>query len=121
MKLYYTKLALLRWLPMRGAPRARHDNMIMRRAGTQARKIELNFSIFFHTMRFLLLLSLVGAYRIETVTTVCFFMNKACFQTHAKEVEVEINKPKPFTKENYITHSTVTSKYSVTSIITYKY
>lgn len=73
-------------------------------------------------MRFLLFLSLVGAYRIETVTTVCFFMNKACFQTHAKELEDEINKLAPtFNKQNYVTHSTVTSKYSVTSIITYKY
>ena len=72
-------------------------------------------------MRFLLLLSLVGAYRIETVTTVCFFMNKACFQTHAKEVETEINKLAPYyNKQNYVTHSTVSSKHSVSSIITYK-
>lgn len=74
-------------------------------------------------MWFLLFLSLVGAYRIETVTTVCFFMNKACFQTHAKELEDNINKlaPAPYNKENYVTHSTVTSKYRVTSFINYKY
>jgi len=72
-------------------------------------------------MWFLLFLSLASAYRIETVSTVCFFMNKECFKYHSKEVEVEINKLAPFyNKENYIAHSTVTSKYCVTSIITYK-
>ena len=72
-------------------------------------------------MRFLLLLTLVSAYRTETVTTVCFWMNKACFEYHAKELDDNINKLAPYyNKQNYITHSTVTSKHRVTSIITYK-
>jgi hypothetical protein len=67
-------------------------------------------------MRFLLFLSLVGAYRIETVTTDCIFVDKNCFNWHAKKVEAAINKPD---KDQYIYHTTSMHKYGAASMITY--
>ena len=69
-------------------------------------------------MWFLLFLSLVGAYRIETVTTDCIFVDKNCFNWHAKKVEAEINKPD--NKDQYIYHTTSMHKYGAASMITYK-
>ena len=84
----------------------------------EADKIESLFCIYFHTMWFLLFLSLASAYRIETVTTDCIFVDKNCFNWHAKKVEAEINKPD--NKDQYIYHTTSMHKYGAASMITYK-
>jgi len=70
-------------------------------------------------MRFLLfLLSLGTAYNIESHNTFCFFVNTECFNSHTKEVEAEINKPK--NKDRYISHTSTMHKYGASSMITYK-
>ena len=68
-------------------------------------------------MKFLLLLSLfslVGAYKAETVTTVCFFVNVACHKEHAADVLTAINK-----RPGYMSHSTTSTKMGMHSIIVY--
>ena len=66
-------------------------------------------------MKFLLFLSLVGAYNVETVTTMCFFVDSNCHKYHAKEVEIAINK-----RPGYISHSTTSTKSGMHSLIVYK-
>ena len=70
-----------------------------------------------YTMRFLVLLSfsLVGAYTVERVNTVCFFVDYRCHDSHTKEIEVAINK-----RSGYISHSTTSTKSGMHSIIVYK-
>ena len=70
-------------------------------------------------MNFLVLtvcLSLVGAYTVETVTTICFFVISGCHQTHTKDVGLAINK-RP---DQYISHSTTSTKSGMHSLIVYK-
>ena len=62
------------------------------------------------------LFSLVAAYNVETVTTMCFFVDRACHISHAKEVEKAINR-RP---TEYISHSTTSTKYGMHSLIVYK-
>lgn len=63
-------------------------------------------------MKFLFFLSVASAYRMETVTTVCFFVNKACHTAHAKDVAKSL-------QPGYISHST-TTKNGMHSIIIYE-
>ena len=67
-------------------------------------------------MKFFILLSLfslVGAYTVETVSTSCFLL---CHEFHAKAVGIAINK-RP---DQYISHSTTSTKYGMHSFIVYK-
>ena len=61
-------------------------------------------------------LSLVGAYTVETVSTICFFVTSGCHQTHTNEVGIAINK-RP---GQYISHSTTSTKSGMHSLIVYK-
>ena len=61
------------------------------------------------------LFSLVGAYTVETVSTVCFFVSSSCAQYHAKDVEKVINK-----RDGYISLSTTSTKSGMHSLIVYK-
>lgn len=61
------------------------------------------------------LFSLVSAYNVETVTTMCFFVTSACHKDHAKEVEKAINR-----RQGYISHSTTSTKSGMHSLIVYK-
>ena len=68
-------------------------------------------------MKFIIFyLSLVGAYTVETVTTICFFVTSGCHQTHSNDIWVVINK-RP---GQYISHSTTSTKSGMHSIIVYK-
>jgi len=70
-------------------------------------------------MKFLIILSLfslVGAYTVETVSTLCFFSTSGCHKSHAEEVKIAINK-RP---GEYISHSTTLSKSFIYSLIVYK-
>jgi len=69
-------------------------------------------------MKFLILslLSLVGAYNVERVNTVCFFVDYRCHTSHTKDVETAINKR----SGEYISHSTTSTKSGMHSIIVYK-
>lgn len=64
-------------------------------------------------MKFLFLLSVATAYRMETVTTVCFFVNKACHTSHAKDVAMCL-------QPGYLSHSTTSTKTGMHSIIIYR-
>ena len=67
-------------------------------------------------MKFLILcLSLVGAYNVERVNTVCFFVDYRCHNSHAKDVEIAINK-----RPGYVSHSTTSTKSGMHSLIVYK-
>jgi hypothetical protein len=59
----------------------------------------------------------VGAlsYHVETVHTICFFMNSQCHQYHAKEVQLALNK-----HPNYLSHSTTSTKTGMHTMIVYK-
>ena len=61
------------------------------------------------------LFSVAVGYKVESVTTLCFFINKACHIAHAKEIEVAINKGPV-----YISHSTTSTKTGIHSIIIYR-
>lgn len=65
-------------------------------------------------MRFLLLLCIVNSYKIEVLSTRCYSVNTLCIRNHVKEVETTINKL------DYLSHTTITTKYGMTSLITYK-
>jgi hypothetical protein len=70
-------------------------------------------------MKFLALLSLfslVDAYIVERVNTVCFFVDYRCHKSHANDVEIAINK-RP---GEYISHSTTSTKSGMHSLIVYK-
>ena len=70
-------------------------------------------------MKFSLLLmslSLAAAYRVESITTLCFFVNGACHRHHANEVELAINK----CPGEYMSHSTTSTKNGMHSLIVYK-
>lgn len=68
-------------------------------------------------MKFLILslFSLVGAYTVERVNTVCFFVDYRCHNSHAKDVEMAINK-----RSGYVSHSTTSTKSGMHSLIVYK-
>jgi hypothetical protein len=55
------------------------------------------------------------AYRVETVSTSCFFVNAECHKYHAKLVEFAINK-----HDDYLSHSTTTTKVGMHTMIVYK-
>jgi len=57
----------------------------------------------------------LAAYSTETVSTVCLF-TIGCHKEHAKDIEKAINK-RP---EEYISHSSTSTKYGVHTIIVYK-
>ena len=64
-------------------------------------------------MKFLFLLfSVAFGYRMETVTTICFFVNKQCHTTHAKDVAMSL-------QPGYLSHSTTSTKSGMHSIIIY--
>jgi hypothetical protein len=65
---------------------------------------------------FILFLSLVVAYKMESVTTVCFFLTSHCHKTHGADVLTAINK-RP---GEYISHSTTSTKSGMHSLIVYK-
>ena len=70
-------------------------------------------------MKFLIILSLfslIDAYNMESVTTMCFFLISACHKNHGEEVLAAINK-RP---GEYISHSTTSTKYGMHSLIVYK-
>ena len=68
-------------------------------------------------MKFLILsLSLVGAYNVERVNTVCFFVDYRCHTSHAKDVETAIN----LRPVEYISHSTTSTNSGMHSLIVYK-
>ena len=65
-------------------------------------------------MKFLIfLLSVALGYRVDTVTTYCFFVNKDCHITHAKEVARAL-------QPGYLSHSTASTKYGMHSMIIYQ-
>ena len=69
-------------------------------------------------MKFITLFALfVGAlsYSVETVHTICFFMNSQCHQYHAKEVQLALNK-----HPNYLSHSTTSTTTCMHTMIVYK-
>ena len=68
-------------------------------------------------MKFLILslLSLISAYNVEIVNTVCFFVDYRCHKSHAKEVELAIN-----IRPGYVSHSTTSTKSGIHSLIVYK-
>ena len=69
-------------------------------------------------MKFIVILSLfslIDAYTMETVSTVCFFVTNHCHKSHATEVLAAINK-----HQGYISHSTTSTKSGMHSIIVYK-
>ena len=67
-------------------------------------------------MRFLFLFALVGAYRIETVKTNCFFSRfETCVINHAADIAAHINK-----QQDYVSHSTTSYKTYFMSIVVYK-
>ena len=57
-----------------------------------------------------------GAYRAESVTTICFFMSSGCHKSHTAEVLAAINKH----PGEYISHSTTSTKCGMHSLIVYK-
>ena len=57
----------------------------------------------------------LAAYSTETVSTICFFTS-GCHKDHAKDIEKAINK-RP---EEYISHSSTSTKYGVHTIVVYK-
>lgn len=68
-------------------------------------------------MRFLaFMLALVGAYKIETVKTVCFFSRfETCINNHAAAIAVHVNKT-----QDYVSHSTAAYKSTIMSIVVHK-
>ena len=55
------------------------------------------------------------AYRVETVSTTCFLLSTGgCHRSHAEEVAMAINKGSV-----YISHSTISTKYGMHTIIVY--
>jgi hypothetical protein len=70
-------------------------------------------------MKFLIILSLfslVGAYTVETVSTICFFVTSGCHKSHGEDVKKAINN-RP---DEYISHSTTSTKNGMHSLIVYK-
>jgi len=63
-----------------------------------------------------------SAYTVETVATYCWFMDKNCHETHAKEVAIHIQKTTDYVYKNivYVSHSTTTTKMGMHSMIVYK-
>jgi len=57
-----------------------------------------------------------SAYRTESVTTLCFFVNGGCHRGHARDVEAAINKH----PGEYISHSSTSTKNGIHSLIVYK-
>jgi hypothetical protein len=67
-------------------------------------------------MRFLFLFALVGAYRLETVKTTCFFSPfETCIKNHAATISAHINK-----QQDYVSHSTAVYKSYIMSIVVHK-
>jgi hypothetical protein len=69
-------------------------------------------------MKFLAFFTLfVGAlgYKVETVNTMCFFVNAECHKYHATFVEFAINQGSV-----YISHSTTATKVGMHTLIVYK-
>ena len=68
-----------------------------------------------------LILKISYGYKIETVNTSCFFVDKACHESHAKAVaqHIHITTDQIF-MTSYVSHSTTTTKYGMHSIIVYK-
>ena len=58
------------------------------------------------------LFSVALGYKVETVTTICFFMNKACHTAHAKDLLLVIS-----IQPGYLSHSTTSTKTGVHSIV----
>jgi len=70
-------------------------------------------------MKILILLSLfslVGAYTVETVSTMCFWVTSGCHKSHGEDVKDAINKH----PGQYISHSTTSTKSGMHSLIVYK-
>ena len=69
-------------------------------------------------MKFLILfyLSIVSAYTVETVNTICFFVTSGCHQTHSRDVDIAINNH----PGQYISHSTTSTKSGMHTLIVYK-
>ena len=67
-------------------------------------------------MRFLFLFAFVGAYRLETVKTNCFFSRfETCVNNHAADIAAHINK-----QQDYVSHSTAVYKTYIMSIVVHK-
>lgn len=69
-------------------------------------------------MKFLILslFSLVSAYNVEPISTLCFFVDYRCHWSHAKDVDTAINR-RP---GEYISHSTTSTGSGMHSLIVYK-
>jgi len=61
------------------------------------------------------LLACALGYRVETVSTICFFVNTECHKSHAKDVADAINQ-----RKDYLSHSTTITKAGIHSMIVYK-
>jgi len=59
------------------------------------------------------LFSVALGYRMETVNTFCWAVNKACHTAHAKDVAMSL-------QPGYLSHSTTSTKYGMHSIIIYR-
>jgi len=55
------------------------------------------------------------SYRVETVKTLCFFVNAQCHEYHAKDVQIALNN-----NINYRSHSTTSTTYGMHTMIVYK-
>ena len=62
-----------------------------------------------------IILSLISAYKMETINTFCYWLNSACHKTHAEKLLSAINK-----HTDYISHSTTSTKTTFHTIIVYK-
>ena len=61
------------------------------------------------------LFSVALGYKVETVSTICIFVNKACHTSHAKDVADAINKGNV-----YISHSTTSTNSGMHTMIIYR-
>jgi len=52
-------------------------------------------------------------YKVDTISTMCFFVNKECHVSHAKDVAASL-------QPGYISHSTTSTKKGMHSIIVYR-
>jgi len=80
-------------------------------------KLKRFFVLYHHNMKFILftLFACAVGYKVETVSTVCFFVNSECHKSHAKEVQIAINNG----NQRYLSHSTTTTKSGMHTMIVY--
>ena len=74
--------------------------------------------LYIHKMKLLAFFTLFACalgYRVETISTTCFFVNALCHKSHAKDVANAINN-----RKDYLSHSTTSTKVGMHTMIVYK-